>query len=163
MIIRYRVEVDMWGRRVGIPDEGGDYVIFVPDGVACDVVRPGIEGVAVCTDRSEVRKYTVNRFRVYVYTGEEWVKIGTVNKWLTSVEEIYTWRPSIWVMAGVRPHEVSDRSREFLLEVAKRENCRKYGCITDFYGVWRPKEGHSLLHLIDLAITKKGWKKFGVA
>lgn len=162
MIVRYSVHCTSY-ECIGIPDESGEYIAFVPEGVVCDVVRPGHQGVAVCTDRSDIRRYTLDHYKVYMYTGDEWVRVGKVNVWLTTEEVIYKWRPAIYVAKYKDIGDVSKRSREFLLEsVVPREGCRVRGCVTDFYSVWRPKEGYTLLDLIDWAITVKRFGYFGV-
>jgi len=163
MIVRYNIYCTPY-ECVGVPEEDGEFVLFVPEGVVCEVVHPGHMGVAVCSDRSGIRMYTLDWYNVYMFTGKEWVKVGRVNVWMTLIESIYEWRPAIYVRRYGSIQDVSKGSKLFLLEkVAPRENCRRLGCVTDFYKAWRPKEGHTLLHLIDWAITVNRWNYFGVA
>jgi len=161
MILRYNVYCAYY-ECVGIPEPDGEYVLFVPEGVTCERIEPEHMGVAVCV-KSESERYTVDYYNVYVYTGEEWVKVGKANAWLVSVDDVVEWRPAIYAVKYKSIGDVSSGSRRFLLErVATRENCRQFGCVTDFYSIWRPREGHTLIDLIDWAVTKKGLKIFGV-
>jgi len=163
MIVRYRVEIDMWGRRVGVPDPNGEFVLFVPDHVRCDVVRPGEKGSAICTDRSEIHRYKADEYRVYMWTGDDWVMVGYANSWLTEVEWVYTFRPSIWVIVGRSAYKSGGKFRRFLDIVGEvGDKCREAGCVSDFYDVYRPGSGKTLLDLLDWAITRKRWAEFGV-
>jgi len=161
MILRYNVYCTYY-ECVGVPEPDGEYILFIPEEVECKRVEPEHGGIAVCV-KSESEQYTVDYYNVYVYTGEEWIRVGRANVWLTSIDDILTWRPAIYTIKYKGIADVSAGSRRFLLEqVATRENCKRFGCVTDFYKAWRPKEGHTLLNLIDWAITVMKFQTFGV-
>jgi len=162
MIVRYSVSCG-GGDCVGVPEPDGEYVVFVPEGVACDFVVREQTGMVVCMDKSGIRRYRAVRYNVYMYTGEGWLKVGRVNEWMTEVDVVYGLRPSIYVATGNSLYNIGEGTRNYFIErLAVNEECRRVGCVTDFYALYKPRGGGNLLSVIDWAITKKGWRIFGV-